>query len=119
MRAVNRLMALLFVFSALVQWNDPDGWVWVAIYALPVGMCVGWERGRFSPRMATVVAGSAAVGAFWSWYSVSGENGAGMGSVQWRMVDPQTEHLREAGGLLLVSVWTAVLAKAWSKSDAG
>lgn len=102
-------MAVLFLLCAVVQLNDPDGWLWVAIYSLTLCVCVGWERGRFSAHLAMVVAVSAAAGAVWLWSAGLGDDGAVLGAAQWRMVNLKSERLREAGGLCLVSGWTAVL----------
>lgn len=33
-RAGDALMLLAFVFSVVVQLNDPDPWLWVAVYGL-------------------------------------------------------------------------------------
>ena len=40
MKVLNRvMMAMLSGFIAL-QWNDPDPWVWAAIYLVPLVVCV-------------------------------------------------------------------------------
>jgi hypothetical protein len=33
LKYIHIVFALLFVFSAIVQWNDPDSMIWMAIYS--------------------------------------------------------------------------------------
>lgn len=112
MTILNRCFGLLFVVCAAVQLNDPDGWIWVAIYGAALSLCLSVEVGRFSRRIAWLLSGLAALGAAWLLYVAFGD---GMGSVgadalHWRMTDPGSERLREGGGLLLISMWSGILA---------
>lgn len=43
-RMANRIMALLFLTSAALQFNDPDPWRWIAIYGAAGFACIAVER---------------------------------------------------------------------------
>ena len=38
MKVINIILTLLFILFAAVQLNDPDPWLWVAIYGLVAGV---------------------------------------------------------------------------------
>jgi len=38
MKIINILLTIIFLLSAYVQLNDPDPWLWVAIYGLVAGV---------------------------------------------------------------------------------
>ncbi len=38
MKIINILLTIIFLLSAYVQFNDPDPWLWVAIYGLVAGI---------------------------------------------------------------------------------
>ena len=38
MKIINILLTIIFILSAYVQLNDPDPWLWVAIYGLVAGI---------------------------------------------------------------------------------
>ena len=40
MKIINILLAIVFLLSAYVQLNDPDPWLWVAIYGLVAGISI-------------------------------------------------------------------------------
>lgn len=110
MSIANRIAALIFMLCAAVQLNDPDGVIWVAIYGAPVLLCVAHECGRTPRLVAAVLGGLSAVGAVAHLWSASNAGPVGVEALQWSMVGPSAEPLREGGGLLLIAVWSAVLA---------
>src|SRR5215213_11000596 len=59
-RAANAVMALLFVFAAAVQYNDPDPLRWVALYLAAAAACVLALLQRL-PRWIPVVVGLVAL----------------------------------------------------------
>ena len=112
MTTANRIAAVLFAVCALVQFNDPDWGVWVAIYVAAFGLCIAWERGVLKREVAGAVA-TATLGcaAWWVWTaSASGSLAPELG--QWAMVDRHSERVREAGGLCLVGLWATALTRA-------
>ncbi len=46
MKVVKIILALLFTLFAFVQYNDPDPWLWIAIYGITAGLFIanllGW-----------------------------------------------------------------------------
>ena len=110
MTIANRIAALIFMLCAAVQLNDPDGVIWVAIYGAPVLLCVAHECGRTPRLLAGVLGGLSATGAAVHLWSAFNAGPVGVEALQWSMVGPRAEPLREGGGLLLIAVWSAILA---------
>ena len=54
MKIFNLLFCLLFVFSAALQYNDPDPYIWVPIYGFGAFICWQAFRGKFYPQ-ATLI----------------------------------------------------------------
>ena len=50
MRIFNFIFFLLFVFSAALQYNDPDPYIWMPIYLYGAVLCFLAFRGKFYPR---------------------------------------------------------------------
>ena len=109
-RAVNGLWALMFAFSVVVQYNDPDPWLWMLIYGAATVVCaramLGKERweaaaavgviafiwaGAISPRVLGVVP-------FTSMFE------------EFEMKNAQVEEAREMYGLLLITAWMLAVA---------
>ena len=107
--SANAMAAMAFVFSVLVQFNDPDPLRWVVIYTLAVVACVMefLGRGHWSVPAATgVIAGAWAL-------SLSPEV---LGRVpfvsmfgDWEMHDVGIELSREMYGLFAIMIWMAAL----------
>lgn len=110
MRVLSSLMALMFLFSVAVQYNDPDPARWMVIYGAAAVACI-WRAaaGRVPRWFPSVVAATAAL-----WAAVSA-----------RLVDPAAlphmfdsfemhslavEEARETSGLLIVTAWMLVVA---------
>ena len=50
MKVFNLLFCLLFIFSAGLQYNDPDPYVWMPIYLYGAVLCWLAFRNRFYPK---------------------------------------------------------------------
>ena len=50
MKVFNLLFCLLFVFSAALQYNDPDPYVWMPIYLYGAVLCWLAFRNKFYPK---------------------------------------------------------------------
>lgn len=50
MRVVNLVFSVLFLLSAVVQYNDPDPLVWIAIYLFGALMCFMAFKRIFYPK---------------------------------------------------------------------
>lgn len=121
LRVLAGLMTLLFLFSVAVQYNDPDWYVWMAIYAAAaiLSALAALRPGKPDARAAALVALIAAVWALtivprvWgrvTWAEIAGN---------YVMKTPVIEEARECIGLTIVAVWSAVLAIArWPRRRA-
>jgi hypothetical protein len=118
--ALNVVFAALFVFSAGLQYNDPDPWWWVALYGGAAVATVAALHLRGGWAAAGVVGLIAAAWAGALWYSVSGHVEA---TDFWRKMSEKggkVEEMREAGGLSIAAAWLAVSARAgWRRSRRG
>src|SRR5688572_11586761 len=60
-RIVCAVMAVLFSFSAAVQYNDPDPIRWAAIYLAAMAVCIGYVA-RPMPALPAVLVAVASLG---------------------------------------------------------
>jgi|SRR6185436_4648064 len=107
--AANVIMLLMFVFSTVVQFNDPDAPVWIAVYA--AAAVLSWlEIRRRTPLWAPLTL--LAITVLWSGYIGRRVHGIAFFSLfsQWEMKDIHVEEAREMYGLLIVAVWMAAIA---------
>jgi hypothetical protein len=110
MRALHVLWAVLFLFGAAVQYNDPDPVPWMLVYLSAAAVCgVAVVR-----RIRWWMPGSvAAVASAWALSLAPRVLAAGVpyGSL-WRempMGSIAIEESREMHGLLLIAAWMAVI----------
>ena len=104
-------MAALFLFAALLQYNDPDPVRWMAIYAAAM-LVSGYAATRGSvPWTAPVVVALIALiwGLDWS-TDVPGLAPYTHMFDSWEMKNVAVEEARETGGLLIVTGWMVILA---------
>ena len=100
-------MALLFVFAAGVQWNDPDAVLWMLLYGAAALLSLAAGAGRFYP-VATGIALAVYLGGFL--YLLPALRGASPGAfASFHMKTAADEETREAVGLALCAAWTATL----------
>lgn len=118
--ALNWGMAALFAVAAAMQVNDPDPAAWVAIYAAAAVACL--LHGRVSRGWAAQGA-VGAIALFWAAALLARLEGpVELGEVfdlGAEMMGETTELLREAGGLLLLALWMAILAAVGWRGRAG
>lgn len=107
---VNRIMALLFFFSAAVQLNDPDPARWMALYVAAGTVSLisgrlrrGWQWAALLSVVALIWAGALVPSAL-----PKLEPGQLFESM--RAETPQIERGRELLGLLIVGGWMLVSA---------
>jgi hypothetical protein len=113
MRWVHGLMAALFVFSAVLQLNDPDPLAWVAIYLVAAGLTAVAASGRHPSwrRPAAVCVALVALG----WALTVAASSPRLPPLSelvgdWGMYAAGIEERRETLGLLILSAWLAVVA---------
>jgi hypothetical protein len=106
-RAANILMLLMFIFSVVVQYNDPDPVIWMVTYGLAASVCL---QELFRPGGGWVLPG--ALGALTLVWGLA-LLGKVYGKVRFHALFEQfemkgdlgVEIAREAGGLLIVAAW--------------
>ena len=105
----NLVMLLLFVFAAVVQFNDPDPLAWVAIYLAAALMCA-MEMRRTTPIWAPAIV--AAIALAWSGYIATRALDVPIGTLfaEWEMRNIRVEEAREMYGLAIVGTWMLVIA---------
>jgi hypothetical protein len=107
MRIANITFAVLFVLFSVVQYNDPDPYIWIPIYMYAAVLCWMASRGNYFPKLylyGLLVYGIYAAYLFfdkdgvWSWATRhQAEN-----LVQTMKAEkPWVEETREFGGLLI------------------
>ena len=109
-RNSNWVMAALFLFAVVVQYNDPDPVRWMAIYgAACVISIVAAKRGGV-PRWAPIVVFVLALG--WSIEIMTGVRTLNVYAHMfdaWEMKSAPIEEAREASGLVIVAIWMVAL----------
>jgi len=101
MRALSFLMFLLFAWCCALQYNDPDTWVWIGLYAFPGVLSLLYVLKKSFPRLSLAgAAGYIAYALYWYPWRIHG----------FRI---NNEEVREAGGLLIAGVWLGILG-AWT-----
>ena len=113
----NGLMCALFVFSAAVQYNDPDPWVWMPVYLAAAGACVVEIRRRTRWYIPVALVALTVLWAGTIAPRVLGKVGFLEMFSAWEMKNIGIEEEREMYGLLIVAVWMgAIAAAAWRRS---
>ena len=112
LRWLNGMMTVLFVLCVAVQYNDPDALLWTLIYAYAVIV-----TGMAAANRYTIFVVIGFVGFFLGFLYLS----PGFLEVSdpadlvtdIRMDEKGVEVAREAGGLLIASLWLLVLSVVW------
>jgi hypothetical protein len=102
---------VLFLFAAVVQYNDPDPVRWMAIYLAASATSIAAARGSRMPIAVPLVV--AAIAVVWGLMLASGNRSLGVYASMfsaWEMRSVPIEEARESSGLLIVAVWMTVVA---------
>jgi hypothetical protein len=91
-------MCAVFVWFMILQFNDVDAWVWIALYGSMAILCALAAAGR-PQRSASVAAGL--IQTVWAVVLFMQTTGA-----WW---DGEVE--REVGGLIICALWSFMLAR--------
>lgn len=105
-RAAAGLMTAVFALCVAVQWNDPDPFYWMGLYGIALLLAAQAALGRVPlvPN-AAALALFAVLAARSLPQLLAGREEAFM---HWHMLASEDEVAREAGGLLLSALWSAV-----------
>ncbi len=110
LRVANWVMLMAFLFSVVVQYNDPDPVRWMLLYGLAALNCLLSLRGRLRWPLPSVVGTVALLWALLLAPGVIGKTTFGSLFESFEMANTVVEEAREMGGLLIVAAWMAVLA---------
>ena len=102
MRVANIIMACAFVVFTLLQYNDPDRWLWISLYGYATLAAVSAAQNNF-PILAPIALPMYLVLAVY-WFP--GTMAGGL----------ETESIRETVGLLICAAWMAAITVAWARS---
>jgi hypothetical protein len=105
----NCVMTACFLFSAVVQYNDPDPALWMAVYGAAAAACVLHLAGRRDWPLFAAVGLTAFAWAATLAPRVVGKVAFGELFEAFEMKDTRVEEAREMGGLLIIAAWMAVL----------
>ncbi len=109
-RLLDAVFALLFVFAAVVQVNDPDPLSWVLIYAAAAWASVLSALGRVTRLLPSGIAAVALLWAATIVPRVVGRVPFGEMFREWEMQNAGVEESRELYGLILIALWMASVA---------
>jgi hypothetical protein len=107
---LNVLFALAFLLSVLVQFNDPDPWLWSLFYASACLCCLAHAVNKLLWQIAALLAALALAACLWLLPQFLGQVSPGEIVESLSMQSKSVEEAREAGGSLLVALWMACLA---------
>jgi hypothetical protein len=109
MKILNYVMTTCFLVSAVVQYNDPDPFVWILIYCLAGLACGLAIVGRLNWMFPAAVGITALAWAMTLAPNVIGKVAFSELFEAFEMKDERVEVAREFGGLLIIAFWMVAL----------
>lgn len=109
-RIADIVMLVAFAFSVVVQVNDPDPWMWMAIYGLAAVACLLMLARRGHWLVPALIALWALIWSATIAPRVIGVVPFGDMFGAFEMADTGIEESREMYGLLVIAAWMVVLA---------
>lgn len=113
MVVANYVMAAVFFFCVVVQYNDPDPVQWMTIYGLGTIACILYLTRKLKWYISGAIGLAALIWAATILPDVLGK------PTDWphvfgtmHMISPTVENTREIGGLLIVACWMFILTAA-------
>lgn len=118
MRALNVIMTVIFILCVVVQFNDPDPLLWIAIYLYAV-VLTGMAAANRYTVFAPVGAAGYLIGALILSPAFAGISNPVDLVTDIRMDSKDVELARESGGLFICSAWMIVLSVIWYRRRKG
>jgi hypothetical protein len=107
--SIHIILAILFILFAVVQYNDPDPYIWIPIYGSVAAVCILNHQKKFYPPIILAILGGLSI--YWMTYLPSFIQWFtdGMPSIASTMKaeTPFIELIREFLGLLLAMLTLA------------
>jgi len=104
-------MFVLLLLCVVVQWNDPDGWIWMLIYGYGTVVTAFAIAKRYTFAAVIGFAGYLAAALYWMPKEMV-EHPSNI-LLDMRMHEKGVEEVREDIGLFLCAIWMLVLSVAW------
>ncbi len=108
-KPLNYVMLAMFVFSIIVQYNDPDPLVWMTVYGAAAAACILAHKQPAHWLLSGALLLATALWAATIAPRVLGRVRFGELFEAWEMKDLRVEEAREFGGLLIAAAWMAAL----------
>ncbi|HRO69534.1 MAG TPA: transmembrane 220 family protein [Chitinophagaceae bacterium] len=108
MKIFNILFCIVFIISAVLQYNDPDPWVWIPIYLYGAILCWLAFRNKFYPSAYIIGIIGFTVYASYFFFTENGvldwiqEHNAENIAASMKATKPWIEDTREFFGLLIL-----------------
>lgn len=109
MKAFNIIFCILFVISAVLQYNDPDPWLWMPIYLYGAALCWLAFREKFYPRACLLGIGAYMLYGLYKLFEKDGawdwltKHGAENIAAAMKAETPWIEDTREFFGLIILA----------------
>lgn len=107
---LNIILAILFLFAAGVQYNDPDMYKWMFIYGGAALSSILWFSDYFIKAVPMVIL---VVALLWAGFLLPDVLDHGLAVKQtmetFKMTNTGVELAREFGGLIIVVIWMGIL----------
>src|SRR5688500_153761 len=109
-KVVNIIFALLFAVAAILQYNDPDPWLWIPIYLFAAICCALASAHRFYPRIYIIGIVVLALYAAYLFFANEGvldwigKHNSGNIAETMKATKPWIEQTREFFGLLIIII---------------
>lgn len=107
MKELNIFFIIIFIASAVLQYNDPDPVIWILIYLYAAWLCYAAFKGRYKPTLYYLGLIVYAVYAVYLFFDKDGvlswstEHNAENIMQSMKATKPWIEETREFGGLLI------------------
>lgn len=111
MRIVSIVMFVLMLLCVVVQWNDPDGWIWMLIYGYGAVVTAFAIARKYSVAAAIGFIGYLLGAIYWMPNEMVEHPSHLLTDLQ--MHEKGVEEVREDVGLFLSAAWMLVLTVAW------
>jgi len=110
MKWINIFLSLMFVCFAVLQYNDPDPYIWIPIYLLPAFLCWQASKGKYDTSLYVLSMGICIVYGIYLFFDKNGvlswakEHASESLVNSMKAEKPWIEESREFLGLLIVLI---------------
>ena len=114
MKTLNIILSILFIIFAVLQYNDPDPFVWIPIYLLAAYLCWRASQGIHHRSLYIIAIGIYVIYAIYLVFDKNGvlswasEHAAESLVTSMKAEKPWIEETREFGGLLILIIAMAM-----------